>query len=218
MGFLLLFPLVSELEFLGIKIKKEVNKATGEIKNEVDDIKRTISIIQQNNSVYNNISFANDPLPTKAEMNDSKANRDQGSDYDRIEENMFADVDKKSVILFEARIKLESSMRKITEKVGLPDRQPIRSMLDSLIRYEIIDYETANRISKVNSIANRGVHGEIVSDEYIEYVLDTVPILIKKLQEIDSTLHLIACPRCKYNGYSNHNNTCPKCGYVFIDD
>ena len=55
--FLLAFPLFSEMEILGIKVKKEVEKATEEVKESLKNIQTQIIQLQMNNSdsyIYKN--------------------------------------------------------------------------------------------------------------------------------------------------------------------
>lgn len=54
---LLIFPLFSEMEFLGIKVKKEVEKATEEVKESVQNIQTQINQIQMTNSVATNFNI-----------------------------------------------------------------------------------------------------------------------------------------------------------------
>ena len=63
--FLLAFPLFSEMEILGIKVKKEVEKATEEVKESLKNIQTQIIQLQMNNSVSNKISIENTPLPSE---------------------------------------------------------------------------------------------------------------------------------------------------------
>ena len=48
-------------------------------------------------------------------------------------------------------------------------------MVKMLLKEELISGMTSDLISQVCKIANRGVHGEIVSDEYITFVRETYP-------------------------------------------
>ena len=213
--FLLLFPLISELEFLGVKIKKEVDKATKEVKEDVGEIKKQIAYIQQNNSI-NNYNYMYGTVPTKDEIKDIKKTDDRlsSSTVDKTTN----DAEDDSIYLFKTRLNIESSLRRICDKIGIGQRQSIRTMLSELIRKELLDYETGNLIMKVTSIANRGVHGEIVSDEYIEYVKDKMPQITDQLNSIDSHLFYIVCPKCQYRGYSKYENSCPVCNSVWDDN
>ena len=68
--FLLAFPLFSEMEIFGIKVKKEVEKATEEVKESLKNIQTQIIQLQMNNSVSNKISIENTPLPSGKTLED----------------------------------------------------------------------------------------------------------------------------------------------------
>ena len=70
--FLLLFPLISELEFLGIKIKKVVDKETSEIKKDVDGLRQQIAIAQNSNAIANSINLSYGIVPSRQEIEDKK--------------------------------------------------------------------------------------------------------------------------------------------------
>ena len=61
---LLLLPLFSEMEFLGVKIKKEIQKETEEVKESLKSIQTQMNNLQLTNSVANNFSFNNSTLPS----------------------------------------------------------------------------------------------------------------------------------------------------------
>ena len=82
---------------------------------------------------------------------------------------------------------------------------------------ETIDKTTADSILEICKIANRGIHGEIIDKKYIEFIKETYPIIQNKLKNAVEDLHSVACPRCKFVGYSKFNNFCPQCSYVFDD-
>ena len=49
------------------------------------------------------------------------------------------------------------------------------AMVQFLIQHEVIDRNTAELIRQILNIANRGVHGEIIDDDYISFVKKTYP-------------------------------------------
>ena len=56
-------------------------------------------------------------------------------------------------------------------------------MTQLLYRAEAIDGITCDLICQVNKIANRVVHGEIVSDKYLCFVKKTYPEIMRQIQE-----------------------------------
>ena len=65
---------------------------------------------------------------------------------------------------------------------------------------------------EVQKITSRGIHGEIVSDEYITFVKTVCPKLLQQLKEISKKIEYIKCLNCGYSGYSKDGKICPKCG------
>ena len=91
-------------------------------------------------------------------------------------------------------------------------------MIRLLNRAEVINGMTCDLIGQVIKITNRGVHGEIVSAEYVTFVEETYPEIMRQLKAASSRLVYITCPKCKYSGYSIYENVCPNCGYTHDDD
>lgn len=71
-------------------------------------------------------------------------------------------------------------------------------MVQFLVREEAIDRNTAGLIREVINIANRGVHGEIIDNDYVQFVKKTYPV-------IESALNTA------YNSLQKNRNqfTCP---------
>lgn len=221
---LLFWPLISEMEFLGVKVKKEVEKATEEVKDNIHALQAQIAQFQMSNTVANNISLGNASLPSEQKIEEllQIVRSMQATHFNgHISVSNPIDVDGgKNVYLFKVRLEIETTLRELCEKTGHSIKIPMSmmSMVQILNRAEIINGMTCDLISQVAKIANRGVHGEIVSDEYIAFVQETYPEIMRQLKEADSRLKYMTCPRCKYSGYSTNENVCPQCGYISDDD
>lgn len=183
---LLMLPLFSEMEFLGVKIKKEVEKATGEVKESLHDIQMQVSQLQLTNSVANHINFSYGPLPTQEKIQESLGivwdMQRMTKDEDLHSTELVPDDKDKSVFLFKVRLGIETKLREICEKIEPSERMPISKMLQLLSRNELISSTENQIIREVIQIANHGVHGEIVSDEYIDFVKATYPEIIQRLK------------------------------------
>lgn len=220
---LLLLPLFSEMEFLGIKVKKEVKKevekATEEVRGILQSIQSQIQMANATASNSTNISLAYSPLPTEQQMTEllqplhGEQNGDSTTPVNRPE----IDSTDKSVYLFKVRLGIETELRELCEKLGFSDRVSIMQMVRYLNRTEIVSGATVDLINQVIKIANRGVHGEIVSDKYIAFVEKAHPEIIRQLNDASARLTHTVCPRCHYSGYSIYENVCPQCGYVYDD-
>ena len=107
--FLLAFPLFSEMEILGIKVKKEVEKATEEVKESLKNIQTQIIQLQMNNSVSNKISIENTPLPSEKTLEDMQKNI-SGSEKEVSELEIQNNRDK-NIFLFDTRQEIEMALR-----------------------------------------------------------------------------------------------------------
>lgn len=208
--FLLAFPLFSEMEILGIKVKTEVEKATEEVKESLKNIQTQIIQLQMNNSVSNKISIENTPLPSEKTLEDMQKNI-SGSEKEVSELEIQNNRDK-NIFLFETRQEIEMALREICEKIGHPEILASMEMLRLISEKELIDNGTEKLIMEVQKITSRGIHGEIVSDEYITFVKTVRQKLLQQLKEISKKIEYIKCLNCGYSGYSKDGKICPKCG------
>lgn len=185
--FLLLLPLFSEMEFLGVKIKKEVQKETEEVRGLLQNLQTQVNQLQLTNSVANNINFGNTTLPSEQKLEQLLQRvtelQTSYSNSGAETKDSIPKGENKNVYLFKVRLDIETSLREMCEKIGYAERMPIIKMMQLLSRVQVIDRMTCDLINQVNKIANRGVHGEIVSDEYIDFVEKTHPEIMRQLQE-----------------------------------
>ena len=199
-----------------------VEKATEEVRESLKNIQTQMNQIQLTNSVATNLNFSNTPLPSEQKIEEllqMVKSLQATSPKINVGSNNSAIVDgDKNVFLFKVRLDIETSLRELCEKIGYYDRISTIKMPQLLKRADVIDGMTCDLIGQVIKIANRGVHGEIVSAEYVTFVEETYPEIMRQLKEASSRLVYIFCPRCKYSGYSTYENVCPNCGYIHDDD
>ena len=91
----------------------------------------------------------------------------------------------------------------------------IVQMLKHLTRIELLSPNVGEIILEVMEIANRGIHGESISDEYVDIVKNAHPAIMTELQKGSERLVYTVCPRCHYSGYSAYANMCPRCKAVY---
>ena len=195
---LLFLPLFSEMEFLGVKIKKEVQKETEEVKNLLKTLQMQVNQMQMTNSVANNINLNNAALPSEQKLEEllEKVTELQ-STYPNVtshQKDSVLEADNKNVYLFKVRLDIETSLREMCEKIGHTERMPIIKMMHLLNSAEVINGMTCDLINQVNKIANRGVHGEIVSKEYLEFVEKTYPEIMRQIHDASSRLEYRTWP------------------------
>jgi hypothetical protein len=89
-----------------------------------------------------------------------------------------------------------------------------------LRKYGIITSTIYDKIEKVISICNKGVHGELVNQEYVDYVKTVIEEISKDFDHILSekprtkVRGFVVCSRSGYKGDAEYNNVCPKCGFI----
>lgn len=219
---LLLFPLFSEMEVFGIKLKKEIEKTKADVKESISELKMQIMEMRfSNSSIINNHISPYSPLLSEDEMKKQKQemealtspkNKNAASDENAL------GVSDQSVYLFKIRLSIEKRLSEICDKIGYEGNKVSYQMLRHLLLSELIDNRTSDLVHQVVKIANRGIHGEIVSDEYMDYVKTAIPVILDKLDEANARLSYCVCPRCKHSGYSRFSNVCPRCGFTSDED
>jgi len=212
---LLLLPLFSEMEFLGIKIKKEVDKVKKEVDDDILQLKMQIMDLKISNSVANNIQINNTPLPSEKELEELKKFI-PNKKTDKNNDIMDLGVSDESMFLFMVRLNLEKTLTELCEKAGYNGPKSMFRILEFLNRCEIINRNTVEVINQIIQIANRGVHGEIVSSKYIDFIKQALPEIQSTLDEANKLFVYNICPKCKTAAYT-WRDICPNCQYQNFD-
>ena len=216
---LLVFPLFSELEVMGIKVKKEVEKATKEVKAEISDLRLQMMDVKIGNSM--SLSVYSGDAPTREEVSEinkasvvrEKDTKDNSLVVDEI-------VSEDAVYLFKVRLTLEKALSSLCGQLYAGTTNT-NQMLAYIVTNGLLEKKTADYLRQIFTICNRGIHGEIISEEYMKFVKNILPSVLKKINETTSRLgykNYFVCPRCKYSGYSEVGNQCPVCGFVSDDE
>lgn len=184
---LLLLPLFSEMEFLGVKIKKVVENANKEIKDDVRKLEMQVAEIKLTNNIANTIHIGNGALPSEEKIEELlrlvQSMKVESGGTNHLSKNELPE--DKAVYLFTIRLEIEKKINEILEKTSFDTVKPIGliGMVRWLHNSELMDNNTAHLLIEVIKIANRGVHGEIVSDEYIRFIQNAYPEILAKLKD-----------------------------------
>lgn len=181
---LLLFPLFSEMEVLGVKFKKEVEQSKKEIQQSISALGDQIMTMQIYNASVNSQQISIQ-LPTEKEVvkllenTKDSLNEKQNTEIDA---QLNTAISEDTAYLLKVRLTLEKKLREICEiyeykNVGL------QAMTTSLAKNRIIDTETSQHLKQIIEVCNRGVHGEIMSEKYIKLVRILLPDVLEKLEE-----------------------------------
>lgn len=163
---LLILPLFSEVEIGGVKLKREIEKTRSEVKESVNELRLQIVDLKVSNS---NTVVVNAPLATESELLELEKTVEPNNYISSNQEILF-DVSDDSIYLFKVRLTLEGLLSSLCEKRNYTDRKSIPRMIQFLVGSEVIDKDISGLIQEIIKIANRGVHGEIVSESYISFV------------------------------------------------
>lgn len=225
---LLLLPLFSEMELFGIKLKKEIEKVKQENKEEIKELRQYIQTISISSNLSNHVEVTNTiPLPNKEGLQESKSElkKDIGAEPEQkaalLAKDLLEKIPEDSVYLFQVRLVVEDLMYKLAVNCGYNGgKNSFPQMLEHLTRNEYLNNRIIESLQQVRTICNRGVHGEIVSDDYLDYVKEAYPFLVRHFNKAlhESVANFTSCNKCGYNGPSRHMGLCPKCGKNNLDD
>ena len=180
---LLLFPLFSEMEFMGVKIKRAIEQANAEVKESIQELKLQMIDLKVSNSF--SVQIGNNAMPSQTEIDKlQKVLPDNQQEEDRkIPDNI-------PTYLFEVRYKLEKQLRELYSYITLNEysRVPLSKMARDLFRKEIIDGITCDLVLQIIRIANNGIHGEQVEKEYIDFVQRSLPTVKEELSAAQDRL------------------------------
>jgi len=196
---LLLPPLFSEMSFLGIKLKRELEQFKGQLTTQIGDMRNELkAAFDVRTTVSPQFNF---PAPPS----DAQLPQIERTIRQAIAEAMQATgqaaparpnevrVSEDAAFLFSIRYSLERELRRIaTERQLLPDsRRAIGGMplLRALQNAELIEPQLVHAIREVYAVCSPAVHGEKVTPAQVNFIRDVGPQLIATLNYGDSALY-----------------------------
>jgi len=229
---LIVLPLFSELEILGVKFKKELNETKSDI---IKYINSTMVNLENKVVSTTNVNLQNPFIERPEILNELKDHltdeinkhfdsKSTGiADENHLLETGVQDTGDNSfnVDCFKMRFEIEQMIKNNRLKFSNSTNN-LNAVLSELLRFKVINHEKYKLITDVLAILNRGIHGEDISDDYISFVKDVYPVIFKYLNEllpeaVKKYNFICACPRCNAVGPSIYQNVCMNCGYVSGD-
>lgn len=213
--FLLLYPLFSEIEIGSVKLKKEIEEVKETTKEVFRELRlQIIDTKVSNNNANSNMLILNSPLPSEQQLTELKKNVRSKQETD--DELKFLqkeiDIPDQNVYLFKVRLAIEKRIRTLCDKMDYNEGKNLMATVRYLIKHEAIDFNMADAIEQIIHITNRGVHGEIISSKYIEFVKEVAPGILKQLDEIEKKYHI--CSKCGSYWYGDDTTSCPYCDSI----
>lgn len=195
---LLILPLFTEMEILGIKLKKEITQVKADVKDGFHELKLQMYDLKVSNSLSNNIQIgALQPLASEKEISDLKQEVLKLRQTKQIssDEKIDYGVSEQSIMLFQMRLALEKLVTEICDKTDYIGHKNFPQMLRHLLLCELIDGNIFELATQIIKISNRGVHGEIVNEKYIDFVITVFPDVQHSLLNTLNKLNINVCPR-----------------------
>lgn len=182
--FLLILPLFSEMEILGLKFKREIKDSISELKYQIIDMK--LSNSNSNSNVSNNYfgSLPNmDEIKKYGSLNKS-SNDTKDDDLELLIRKKEEDIPNKAIYLFQVRYIIERKLITICELIQYNGSRATIKMLQHIMDIGLLDIDTIQMISDVLRIANRGIHTDDIDDDYIFFVSEIIDHIETKLDNL----------------------------------
>jgi hypothetical protein len=195
---LMLVPIFSEIEFFGIKFKRELDELKRDITVKIGDIKNEI---RNNQSQTVNATFQGyGPPPPDNKLPELEKEIDRivksklkehGIDVgEAIKETL--EVPNDNLQLFKVRFSIEKRLRTIWEgrfeNQQFDSRyrhQPIIKIIQDLSKFEIIDNNFQGVLREILSICNYAIHGEEVTENQFKFVMKNSKQVLEYLNQIN---------------------------------
>ena len=183
---LMLVPIFQEVNFFGIKLKQSVDA----LKSEVSQLKSTINNNINVKPVFNFTPTDSSQLKELEQKYNDVLDLvlQQNKKKPASQITAFLGVPQDNQILFSARFRIETELRRIWRYAFRPDANmqfyPVAKMLMELRKVDLISNELYGPLKEVIAICNYGIHGEDVAPEQVTFVKDLSPKLIAALEDL----------------------------------
>lgn len=192
---IMLVPVFSEMEILGVKLKQEIAELKEDLRIKIGEIKNQIEN-KQHQTVHTTIQGV--PLPAsdfkldklQADIADLlKRQSDQNQNAD-VEDELSLGVPEKIQKAFKIRFLFEKELARISSEAGLESgtvhkkMMPFRRIVDQLIDMEYIDRDLGQVLLQIFAICSVSIHdGELTETqtEFLEANWRTVYLFLKSL-------------------------------------
>jgi len=191
-----LLPLIVEINFFGIQLKRHIDELRDEVKEEISTLRAEIQNNNTNKNQLNQNLVVSPGPPPDSQLKDlehrftqvvERALRSVGAPSPQNQAPVISRVDDKVALLFSARYQIEKELRRIwTTRFQDQGRRPVPaiSIATSLVNGELIPADFAHAIRDVYAVCTPAIHGEDISDAKLDFVRDLAPKIIATLKEI----------------------------------
>lgn len=188
-----LAPIFKDIKLFGLELKQDIEQLKKDISHQLSlmkvELQSSIDVSSSNTShVHIN---SGTPIPASdAEIPDIKQQiaatlRDFGIEKTGSAELFFTqNIQQENVDLFKIRLSFERLINEYSRLNGIdPRRYPMHRTLRELQNNGSISPNVIHGVLEVLAICNYAVHGEMISENQIKFVLDSAPGLYKALEK-----------------------------------
>lgn len=192
---LLLAPLFIEMEFLGVKLKQQIDETKKELENKIIALRADVKTELRSNVVVNQA-----PSPPPDENLHGRLNEIQAT-LARMQEIASKDgehtvvsgdmikVDEDVRFAFAARYSIELELKRMLDATELPNIRRkmfgIGRILNRLVEFEILPHEVASAVKDVYAICSPAIHGEPITKTQADFLRKVTPDLLQTLRGIE---------------------------------
>ncbi|AXJ02493.1 hypothetical protein CYPRO_3260 [Cyclonatronum proteinivorum] len=196
---LMLVPIFSEIEFFGLKLKKEIEDLKTDIKIKFGDIKNEIRNTQNQTLTQTIQAYGQyGPPPPDSKLPELEDEIDRMVKARLQEHGVIIDqqltsridVPEDNLTMFKVRYNIETQLRRIWENrfdENVFDQQlrhqPIMRLIQDLTKYQIIDNNFHGILREILSICNYAIHGEQVTDKQVSFVSNNAKFVLDYLRK-----------------------------------
>lgn len=195
---LMLVPIFSEIEFFGMKFKRELDELKHDIALKIGDIKNDIRNTQSQTVNATFQGYGPPPPDNKLPELEKEIDRivksklkEHGIDVEETLKEAI-EVPNDNLQLFKVRFNIEKRLRIIWERRFENQQsdyrfkhQPVIKIIQELSKYEIIDGNFHGILREILSICNYAIHGEEVTDNQVKFVMKNSKQVIEYLNQIN---------------------------------
>ena len=194
---LTLVPIFVEIEFFGIKFKKEIEDLKHDVNLKFGDFKNEIRN-SQTQTVHQTIQAYGPPPPDNKlpeieieieRILKAKLKEHGLTTKNHIDSSM--DVPGDNVELFKVRYNIETQIRRIwAQRFDRSDfeqrqqHQPVIKIIQELTTFEIIDNNFYDVLREILSICNYAIHGKTVTSKQVHFVIKNAKPVLDYLSKV----------------------------------
>jgi hypothetical protein len=185
---LIFVPLFSEVDIFGFRIKQEIEKTVGELKEFLISNSNSNTASASTN-FYSSppdsiLPFLREELQNALQDVISRLGTDPGQVSNQVEN--LVEADNRVIYLFTIRFNIEKEIKNIWKSVyhQNPPRKSGIGLLNDLDKSQSLPRSVVDSIRTVYSVVSPGIHGEPITDNQFDLVQELGPRIIKMLTKI----------------------------------